>query len=62
MKFGVQFPTEFVKKLDAYKGYYSRNKFILKLLEEHWSEIENRVNHLKIVKEETEPVVSGDQG
>ena len=37
--FGLTFPLEFVKRLDKAKGpYYSRNKFILKILEEHLNE------------------------
>jgi hypothetical protein len=40
-RFGVTFPREFVKRLDTAKGpYYSRNKFILKILEEHLNENE----------------------
>jgi metal-responsive CopG/Arc/MetJ family transcriptional regulator len=35
VEFGVGFPMETVRLLDERKGYYSRNKFILKIVEEY---------------------------
>jgi hypothetical protein len=40
--FGLMFPRKFLQRLDEAKGpYYSRNKYILKILEEHLNENEN---------------------
>jgi metal-responsive CopG/Arc/MetJ family transcriptional regulator len=43
VQFGVTVPREFLKRLDNAKGpYFSRNKFILKLLEERLNENEGK--------------------
>jgi len=37
---GLLFPKETVRKLDQSKGYYSRNKYVLKIVEEYLNETE----------------------
>jgi hypothetical protein len=37
---GVRFPRETLDKLDKYKGYHSRNKYLLKIVDEHISRLE----------------------
>jgi metal-responsive CopG/Arc/MetJ family transcriptional regulator len=39
--FGLYAPKEFLRRLDTAKGpYYSRNKYIIKIVEEHLNETE----------------------
>ena len=41
--FGLMFPRKFLQRLDEAKGpYYSRTKFIMKILEEHLNENERK--------------------
>jgi metal-responsive CopG/Arc/MetJ family transcriptional regulator len=43
--FGLYVPREFLKRLDAEKGpYYSRNKYVLKILEQYLNENEQAKN------------------
>ena len=32
---GIVFPKETIRKLDERKGYYSRNRYMLKIIEEY---------------------------
>lgn len=32
---GVRFPKETLNKLDKYKGYHSRNRFLVKIVDEY---------------------------
>ena len=38
---GILFPRETLNRLDKHKGYYSRNKFLLKIAEEYLAKLEN---------------------
>ena len=35
VNFGVRFPQETVNKLNQYKGYHSRNRFLMKIVDEY---------------------------
>lgn len=46
--FGLTFPKELVRRIDVAKGkYLSRNKYILKILEEHLNENERDAARLR---------------
>jgi hypothetical protein len=59
---GLVWPGETVKRIDTRRGkYYSRNRFILKCVEEHLDEIEARVkNQQKAMEEEEVPLKEND--
>jgi hypothetical protein len=58
---GLVWPGEFVKRIDERKGkYYSRNKFILKCVEEHLDEIEERISDNRKVMEQEVPLKKND--
>lgn len=44
---GIRFPKETLKKLDRHKGYYSRNRFLLKITEEYLTELEKTHSNKK---------------
>ena len=51
---GLLFPKETVNKIDERKGqYYSRNKYLLKIVEEHLNENENKSEDQKGVRGST---------
>jgi hypothetical protein len=56
---GIRIPQETLNKLDKYKGYYSRNRFLCKILDEHVAQLEcastkEEVAVPKIIGEQTE--------
>ena len=49
---GVRFPRETLNKLDQYKGYHSRNRFLVKIVDEYLASQE---------KELAQPIASGER-
>jgi len=43
---GIRFPTATLNKLDKYKGYYSRNRYLLKIVDEYLASQEKEMKSM----------------
>jgi metal-responsive CopG/Arc/MetJ family transcriptional regulator len=50
---GVRFPRETLNKLDQYKGYHSRNRFLVKIVDEYLASQEEEL---------AQAIASGERG
>jgi hypothetical protein len=49
---GVRFPRATLDKLDQYKGYHSRNRYLCKIVDEHLTRIERGKEAAKALEEQ----------